>query len=1020
MSQNGKLLKGFFEPQPDYRPATMWFWNGIDLREDEITAQLEGFKSKGINDFFFNYVSGTSDVYLGERFFELVKYTVKEAKRLGLSFWIYDEFEFPSGIAAGFLLRDRPDLRGRVLCDTRKYLVPGHKLNRIYVKGNFISASRVFVGFEEDEAEDVTDIIEVEPCGDGFYFTYKHDYCGAAILHVMSERMQEAVLSAAVGAKYSFWQEGYIDPLREEAIREFINYTHEKYKEAVGEEFGKTVKGVFTDEVCVGDPHEMGNGKVPWNYELIDRFKARYGYDMTPWLYALLEKPITAKEKQVRYHFWRLLTERVRDAHIKQVYEWCDKENLLYTGHFDGEEYIDASMYQSGDLFELMEWMHVPGIDSIFSRSKIDEEWFNTAGKIVNSCARFYNRDRILCETYTGSSFKLRFHEMRRIANRLMLLGVNMIQYMGAHFSMDNQHKGWKPSFNYNSPMFERLDLFGDYVSRIQYVSAQTKGAGRVLYMWPHASVYTAFNGQGPFFGSSLSGGEFDKYDITMTALVNTLLSLNIEYDIFSDSMASKFDVSDGTARLFGAKYDVVILPYTGDTTAEVVEMIEKLRSVGVKIIFMDELPSLLVDEGKRVMPYGSRPESDGISCIGENMYFFAEDWKNKKRRNDDFLKECLWQLIGAEYRTLDIRHNGAVYTAERSDGNQKIYFLANDSEETVTANIACTENMQLLDPLTGKACELNVVEGRADVEFGPFQFYILLSEKLAEVDFDGKIITEPFKTLDSDCGFTAASGNTLNVQWKIADYDGSAEEPIVVPDVSAMTKLDIEGRLPSKYSKINAVDIMVYDFEADHIPESVTLFAEDKYVLRCELNGVRIDKDWQHCRLWGPNNSSIEVASLLKKGTNRLTAVVRVQDFATGFFMPYMMLRGNFETDGDRICAKREKYEAAAINGQGHLRVSGSGTYTFKTTLTKAEAEQTAAVSVDTHDDAVELIVNGKSAGVKLWKPFRFNTEGMFAEGENTVECKMTLPIHNLFAPDKDLIDIGLAGAPRLEKKAK
>ncbi|MBQ2756004.1 MAG: hypothetical protein IJF27_04975, partial [Oscillospiraceae bacterium] len=959
MQKENKLLKGFFELQPDYRPATMWFC-GDDLKEDEITAQLEGFKSKGINDFFVNHTAGATDDYLGERYFEAIKHMVKEAKRLGLSFWIYDEYEYPSGLVGGYLLRDRPDLRARVLCDTRKYLVPGHKFNRIYVKGNFISASRVLVGFEEDGAEDVTDLIEIEPAGDGFYFTYKHDYCGSAILHVMSERLQDYNLSASVGAKFSFWQDGYIDALREEGIRAFMDYTHEKYKAAIGDEFGKTVKGLFTDEVCVGTPQDLGVGRVPWNYELVDRFKARFGYDMTPWLYALLETPVTEKEKQVRYHFWRLLTERVRDAHIKQVYEWCTKENLLYTGHFDGEESMVWSMYQSGDIFDLMEWMHVPGIDSIFSRTKIEEEAFNVAGKILSSCSKFYGRDRTLCETYTGSSFKLRFNEMRRIANRLMMLGVNMIQYMGAHYSMDNQRKSWKPSFNYNNTMFERFDLFGDYVSRIQYVSAQTKTAGRVLFMCPQSSVYTNFDGQGPIFGA------ITKYDMAMWGLVNSLLEMNVEYDIFSDSLASKFDVSDGSARLFGVKYDTVILPCVDDTTSEVIEMIEKLRSVGVKLVFIDELPKLLVDKGCESAPYGTKPESGDVCKIGDNMYYLAEQQDDKQRGKNANFKNKLWQVLGEEYRTLDIKHNGTIYTSERTDGNQKVYFLTNDKEETTVANIACNENMQLLDPLTGKACPLNIVDGRADITFGPLQFYILLSEKDEAIEDCKTIASEPFKTVDAACDFKAASGNILNAQWKIASYDGSADEPIVVPDVDTMMQLGVEGDVPSKYAKINAVDVLVYDFDVDYIPETVTLFAEDKYVLRCELNGVRIDKDWQHCRLWGPNDSSIEVASLLKKGANRLTAVVAVQEFATGFFMPFLQFRGDFEVDGNKMCAKRESYTAAPINEQGHKRVCGSGTYTFKANLTKEEAAQTVAVSVASND-AVELIVNGKSAGVCL-----------------------------------------------------
>ena len=52
MDTQEMLLKGFIEPQPDYRPVTMWFV-GDDLSEYELTTQLETFKSKGINVFLF-------------------------------------------------------------------------------------------------------------------------------------------------------------------------------------------------------------------------------------------------------------------------------------------------------------------------------------------------------------------------------------------------------------------------------------------------------------------------------------------------------------------------------------------------------------------------------------------------------------------------------------------------------------------------------------------------------------------------------------------------------------------------------------------------------------------------------------------------------------------------------------------------------------------------------------------------------------------------------------------------------
>ena len=295
------LLRGFQEPQNDYRPAAMWFINDI-LQEDEITLQLESFKANGINDIFFSPNPGLLDDYLGARYFEAVKYTVAECKRLGLSFWLYDEYEYPSGTAGGQLLRDQPQLRAKMLSDKKEWLAPGMSVKRLHVKGQFEGAYLVDQNFPENMAMDVSADVTVEPCDDGFYFSYTNLRGSACLLHIMSSRMQDCILAAAFGARSSIFQEGYIDALREEGIRAFIDCTHEKYKEAVGEEFGKTVRGLFTDEVCVGAPFALSKGNVPWNDQMRQRFFDRYGYDLSPWLYALVETPVTPREKQVRYH----------------------------------------------------------------------------------------------------------------------------------------------------------------------------------------------------------------------------------------------------------------------------------------------------------------------------------------------------------------------------------------------------------------------------------------------------------------------------------------------------------------------------------------------------------------------------------------------------------------------------------------------------------------------------------------------------------------------------------------------
>ena len=1021
MQKENKLLDGFFCPHPDYRPATMWFWND-EMQEYEISSQLEAFKSKGINDFFVSHTWGTLDDYLGERFFEVVKYTVKESERLGLHFWIYDEFNWPSGTAGGKVLRDHPETRAKLLVDNKEVLGPNGSLGCKYIKGEFEAAKLVYCNSPEDGAVDVTDKIEIEKNAHGFWAEYKNNCCADIELHIMSVQYQDNVEPSAKWGKYSFNQPGYVDAFDEKAIRLFIDYTHEKYKEAVGEHFGKTVKGVFTDEVCLASPHDVSRGTTPWNDNLKKIFKERYGYDLDPWYHVMVDKPKNPQEKKARYDYWRMLTELFSNAHLKQVYEWCDKENLKYTGHVDAEEILIWTMLQSGDIFDLLKWMHIPGIDSIISRDRIETEEFNIAGKILGSCARFFNKDRTLCETYTCSSHKLRFDEMKRISNRLMVLGVNMLQYMGCAYSWDGLRKdpspiAGAPNHGESNPLFKHYDLLGDYMSRIQYVSAQTKPCGRVLVLWPQAGVYVNSN---LLENMSLSyaqrkNNKLGRYEIAMEGVVNALMELNIEFDMFGDSMAKDASVENGKIKFYGGEYDVVVMPYTGDTTSGVMNLVQQIKNSDVRAVFVDELPQLSVDEAKIVSPFGATPDKDGLTYISSNVRFISVPGEEKNRRHNARLKALMAEAVGEERRTLDIRYNGTIYTSERSCEGAKVYFLANDKMEECTANIVFREGMKLLDPDTGNCRELKNVGGRADIHFDPYQMYILVEdEQQLELSCD-KAAGEVVKILSANCGLELVGGNTLATTWKFAPY--TKGDVFVIPQDDQLIPIPTHN-IPGKYCKTNGAGMQVCDFEIKKIPKALTLFAEYGEVLYCELNGVRIDDKWSHCRLWGPKEACLDITALVKEGSNRIAMTFSLPDYNTPYRTPFVMLRGDFETENGVICGKRSDYIAAPVNTQGYTTFAGEVVYQFKTVLTAEEAVEAAFLMADTRD-ATELFVNGVSAGVRLWAPSRFNVEGMLKEGENELELRMVLPMWNFFYSEKEVMNMGLMSAPRLEKKA-
>ena len=109
-----EVKEAFKEEQPEYNPGIMWFWND-DISENEISYQLERFREQDIVEFFIHPMYGFRIDYLSERYFQLIRYAVNEAGRLGMKFWIYDEYNWPSGTAGLKVCEDHPELTQRLL-----------------------------------------------------------------------------------------------------------------------------------------------------------------------------------------------------------------------------------------------------------------------------------------------------------------------------------------------------------------------------------------------------------------------------------------------------------------------------------------------------------------------------------------------------------------------------------------------------------------------------------------------------------------------------------------------------------------------------------------------------------------------------------------------------------------------------------------------------------------------------------------------------------------------------------------
>lgn len=85
-------------------------------------------------------------------------------------------------------------------------------------------------------------------------------------------------------------------------MRTFLETTHERYEKAVGDQFGITVHGMFSDEVGLLSP-------IPWSKLLPEEFEKRNGYSLLDCMPALHDDSFENAMK-VRYDLYETNTRK--------------------------------------------------------------------------------------------------------------------------------------------------------------------------------------------------------------------------------------------------------------------------------------------------------------------------------------------------------------------------------------------------------------------------------------------------------------------------------------------------------------------------------------------------------------------------------------------------------------------------------------------------------------------------------------------------------------------------------------
>ncbi len=617
------LIKRFADPEKKYSALAFWFWNGT-LNPDFLAWQIDQMTDKGIYGGFMHARAYLKTPYFGDGWWKAIDRCITQAQKDGFSLWLYDEYAWPSGTAGS-----------------------------IFDYG-YQSASRVLACGECNMAKGLS--VTVIP---------------NTILP--DKKKLIASFKTEDGQTLAFYRHVYprsVDYLNKDTIRDFIQYTHEEYKNHYGKYFGNLIPGIFFDEIF------MAGNPFPWTDRLPDEFKKRCGYDLLKVLPCL----VTGKNEQtyqVRNDYYRTVAELYEEAFFAQIGNWCSKNGLKLTGHT--EENFILHPRRQGNYFNTMRHLALPGADNHDYRYKLPRKITYCEPKYSVSVSRMYRRERAMAEAMGGAGWGCSLQEFKRGINVLGAMGISMFILHG--FYNECEHQGsqgdWPASFFYQNPYWKYFKKFSDYIRRISYMNSQGRPVVDIGLFYPIRELYR-----------ETETGNPNQNGITLSHIFDSLLTALLEHqmdtDMFDWESLCNADVKEGALQIGAEAFRVLIFPSSFIPDATVIKTLTVFSHEGGRIICYP------LENEKKQSELLKIPGC--VVCTSEKI------------------PALLAQSYVPDIKVLE-DDTGDFYSNHRIFGDTDYYMVVNgrNQERNVTVWFRCQGSVSRLNPETGKTEQISV-----------------------------------------------------------------------------------------------------------------------------------------------------------------------------------------------------------------------------------------------------------------------------------------------------------------------
>jgi hypothetical protein len=594
------------------KPWARWWWEGSAVDKKNLTWNLENYHNAGLGGMEITPIYGVKGeerkfiTYLSPQWVDMLKYTLQEAKRLGLGIdlanatgwpfggpWVTDQdaskelFWTSYEVKGGESLKDlvtytqQPLVRSDGVAPKITDLV-----EPIASNNNLQLMALDQVRFEKRIP--LTLLMAYDGKGQAINLTSKVDASGKLNWTAPSGDWKlfalfmgwhgKMVERAAPGG------EGYvIDHFSKPAVEHYLARFDQAFagKGVTGKGVTGGIRAYFNDSYEVDDARGQSN----FTPDFFNEFAKRRGYDLRDHLNALFGKDNPETNSRVLTDYRETISDLLLDNFTKPWDDWAKAKGAIIRNQSHGSPANILDLYGAIDIPE------TEGNDILSFKPATSAS--HVMGKQLASSES---------ATWLNDHFLSSLGEVKTAIDKYLLGGVNHIFYHGVAYSpKEAKWPGWlfyaSVHFTPANPFWDDFSTLNNYIARIQSFLQQGKPDNDVLIYYPIFDSY-ADPGRGDLL-KHYAALNPDFANAGFGQASREMLNKGYSFDFISDKQILGLKSAGNGLATGGVVYKTIMLPNCKYIPLNVFSKIVDLAKAGATVVVYKNLPSEVPGFGK-------------------------------------------------------------------------------------------------------------------------------------------------------------------------------------------------------------------------------------------------------------------------------------------------------------------------------------------------------------------------------------------------------------------------------------